>query len=151
MDGAAALLLTVREKPESYTRLPIRVPPQGNFLESMQVLEAQLRLEVCLLQAGLEGVQEATSVCTVDHTVIVGEGQVAHGADSDNVVTVNILNNHGALHDGTGTEDCNVRLVDDRGVEQRTEGTNVGDGEGRTRQLLGGRCRRYVHGHPGRQ
>ena len=66
----------------------------------MQVLETQLRLEVCLLQAGLEGVQEATSVRTVDHAVIVGEGQVAHGADSDNVVTINILNNHGALHDG---------------------------------------------------
>ena len=82
--------------------------------------------------------QEATSVRTVDHAVIVGEGQVAHGADSDNVVTVNILNNHGALHDGTGTEDCNVRLVDDRGVEQCTERTNVGNGEGRTRQLLGG-------------
>ena len=57
----------------------------------MQVLEAQLRLEVCLLQAGLEGVQEATSVRTVDHAVIVGEGTgEPYGADSDNVVTVNI-------------------------------------------------------------
>ena len=70
MDGTAAFLLTVRENPESYARLPIRAPPQGNFLESMQVLEAQLRLEVCLLQAGLEGVQEATSVRTVDLSLI---------------------------------------------------------------------------------
>lgn len=46
---------------------------QGNFLEPVQVLETQLGLEVCLLQAGLDGAQEATCVCTVDHAVVVGE------------------------------------------------------------------------------
>ena len=74
VDGAAAFMLTARENPESYARLPVRVSPQGNFLEPVQVLETQLGLEVCLLQAGLDGAQEATSVRTVDHAVVVGEG-----------------------------------------------------------------------------
>ena len=89
-------------------------------------LETQLSLEVCLLQAGLDGVQEATSVRAINHAVIVSQGQVAHGTDSNAIVAIDVLDNHRALDDVTGTQNCHVGLVDNRGIEQSAEDKKTG-------------------------
>src|SRR5690606_23470065 len=84
----------------------------------------------------LDGLQEATCIGAVNQTVIVGQAQVHHVADGNRIVALCVGNDHWTLHDRTGAQDCDLWLVDDRGVEQCTNRTDVGDREGTTGQLV---------------
>jgi hypothetical protein len=60
----------------------------------------------------------------VYYAVIVGEGQVDHGADGDGVV-----NYYRALFDCPEAEDGDVWLIDYRESEQAAEDAGIRDGE----------------------
>src|SRR5699024_3177544 len=51
--------------------------------------------------------------------------------------TIGVLNHHGAANDRTDPHDAHLGLEEDRGVEQRTPRTGVGDRERATGQLVG--------------
>ncbi|KAG9912380.1 putative dihydrolipoamide succinyltransferase, partial [Aureobasidium melanogenum] len=77
--------------------------------------------------------KEGDSFSAVKKTVVVGEGEVHHGADLDLAV-----NSDGALLDGVETQDGGLGQVDDGSTVERTEDTTVGDGEGTTGHILNG-------------
>src|SRR5665647_542468 len=102
------------------------------------VLEAQGGLEGPLFKAGLHRHQEPCCVRAVNHPVVVRQRQIDDGADRDRLATVAVLDHDGALDDRTGSEDGDVGLVDDRGVEQSSAAAGVGEREGATSELIGG-------------
>ena len=62
---------------------------------------------------------EAAGVGAVDEPVVVGQRQVADRPDRDDVVAVRSVTTFGSLDDRAGAQDRDLRLDDDRGVEQR--------------------------------
>src|SRR6266850_8409783 len=77
-------------------------------------------------------VQELMGDGAIDHTVVVAECYVTHGADGDGVV-----DDHGALFDGAEAENADVWLADDREAEEAPEDARIGDGEGAFLNFLG--------------
>src|SRR4051812_5635726 len=98
--------------------------------------EAEVGLERPVLESGLHGAEEPRRVGAVDQPVVVRQRQVAHRADGDRLAEVRVVHDHGALDDGAGAEDADLRLVDDRCVEERATAAGVGQGEGAATQLV---------------
>ena len=98
--------------------------------------ETERGLEGALLEPGLHRDQEAGGVGAVDDAVVVGQGQVDHRADRDRLAAVGVGDDDRALDDRAGAEDRDLRLVDDRGVEQRAAAAGVGQREGATAELV---------------
>src|SRR5699024_11245683 len=95
----------------------------------------QIAFEVGGLQAVLDGGHEATGIGTVHDLVVVGQRQVDHLADGDRIDAV-LGDDHRALDNSTGAQDSGLWRNQDRGVGQRTLGTDVGDGRGATGQIV---------------
>src|SRR5882762_319786 len=77
-----------------------------------------------VFQGFLDLVQELMGDGAVDHTMVVAECYVAHGADGDGVV-----DDDGPFFDGAEAENADVGLADDRQAEESTEYAGIGDGE----------------------
>ena len=77
--------------------------------------------------------EEGDGFPAIKKTVVVGEGEVHHGADLDLAV-----DGDGTLLDGVKTQDGGLGQVDDGGTVERTEDTTVGDGEGTASHVLNG-------------
>ena len=69
--------------------------------------------------------------------MVVGEGKVNLVADGDDVTSWS-FEDRGFLFDRPDAEDGRLRLVDDRGTEERARGAVVRDGEGTARHLVWG-------------
>ena len=80
--------------------------------------------------------EEAGGVRAVDEPVVVGQRQVDHGADRDDLAERRVLDDHGALDHAADAEDADLRQVDDRGVEQRAAAAGVGQRERAAGQLV---------------
>ena len=76
----------------------------------------------------------------VDDPVIVGEGQIHHGADDDLIV-----DDDGPLDDVVHAQDAALGRVEDRGREERAEDAAIGDGERAALHLIDGNrpCARF--------
>src|SRR6478672_4252957 len=98
--------------------------------------EAEGGLEGPLLDTGLHRGEEAGRVGTVDDAVVVGQRQVHHRADGDGLAAVGVGHDHRPLDDCPGAEDADLRLVDDRRVEQRAAAAGVGQREGAATELV---------------
>src|SRR5262249_13051717 len=68
----------------------------------------------------------------------VGQRQVDHGADRDDLAEGGVHHDDGALDDAADPEDGDLGLVDDRGVEQRAAAAGVGQRERAAGQLVRG-------------
>jgi len=80
---------------------------------------------------------ELVSDGSIDEAVIVAEGEMNDGADSDGVVTIFVGNDHGLLRDAADAHDRGVRLIDDGQAKDCSELAGVGDGEGGTLDVIG--------------
>src|SRR5690554_3315532 len=99
--------------------------------------ETEEVLEGALLDAGLDRGEVPRGIRTVHEPVVVGQGQVAHRADRDDVLAVRALDDRGALDDRARREDRGVADVDDRGVDECPARTGVRDRERCAAQLVG--------------
>ena len=70
--------------------------------------------------------------------MVIGQGQVDHRADGDDIGAGVICDDHGQLDHRAGGEDGRLGLVDDRGVEQCPAAAGIRDGEGASAELVGG-------------
>lgn len=77
-----------------------------------------------VLDVALDDVQEGDGLAAVDEAVVVGDGDVHHGADLELAV-----DDDGALLDSVHVEDGGLGVVDDGGAEEGAEDAGVGDGE----------------------
>src|SRR5689334_24164882 len=98
--------------------------------------QPELGLERAGLQPLLHGDQEAGRVRTVDQPVVVGQGQGDHRPDRDDLAEVWVVDHDRPLHDRAGAEDADLRLVDDRRVEQGTAAAGVGQRERAAAELV---------------
>ena len=80
--------------------------------------------------------QEPGGVGAVHQPVVVGQRQVDHRPDGDDLAERRVLDHDGALDDGAGAEDADLRLVDDRRVEQRAAAAGVGQRERAAGQVV---------------
>ena len=87
--------------------------------------ETEVRLERPVLEPGLDRAEEPRSVRPVDQPVVVGQREVAHRADRDRLAEVRVVDDDRALDDRPGAEDADLRLVDDRCVEERTRNNKI--------------------------
>src|SRR6478609_8583820 len=94
------------------------------------LMQATSGLELALFEPGLHRAEEPSGVGPVDDAVVVGQREVHHRADRDGLAAVGVGDDDGPLDDRAGAEDGDLRLVDDRGVEERAAAAGVGDGEG---------------------
>src|SRR5262245_11173768 len=81
--------------------------------------EAEVGLERAVLQPVANRGEEPGRIGAVDQAVVIGEREVHSGAWQDHLAQLRVLHHRGALDHATGAEDANLRLVDDRGVEER--------------------------------
>src|SRR5262249_13150077 len=98
---------------------------------------AQLRLEVRFLEALLDRRQEPGLVGAVDQSVGVRQGQVDHLPHRDRLAEPGVGDHDRALDHRARPEDRDLRLVDDRGIEQGATATGVGERERAAGQLIG--------------
>ncbi len=91
--------------------------------------EAEVGLERALLETVLHRDEEPGGVGAVHEPVVVGQRQVDHGADRDDLAERRVLDDDGALDHAADAEDADLRLVDDRRVEQRAAAAGVGQRE----------------------
>src|SRR5215218_2830069 len=98
--------------------------------------EPELALELTGLEPFAHRGEEAGGVGAVNDAVVVGQRQVDHRADRDDLAEVGVLDDDRPLHHRADTEDRHLRLVDDRGVEQRAPAAGVGQREGAAPQLV---------------
>ena len=99
--------------------------------------EAELGLEAAVLEALLDRGEEAGGVGTVDEPVVVGQRQVDHRADRDRRrEPVSSVTTTARLTTAPVPRIADLRLVDDRGVEQRAAAAGVGQREGAAGQLV---------------
>jgi hypothetical protein len=84
----------------------------------------------------LEGAEEPGGVRPVDDAVVVGEREVHHRPDRDRLPHLGVGDDDRALHDGTRAQDGDLRLVDDRRVEQRAAAAGVRQGERATGEFV---------------
>src|SRR5690606_6809373 len=89
-------------------------------LRTLDVQQQALRIPKCFFH----GHQRQHGLATVNDAVVVGQGQVVHGADDDLAIF-----HYRALLRGVDTQDSRLRRVDDGGGQHRTEHTTVGNGE----------------------
>src|SRR5690625_7838584 len=68
--------------------------------------------------------------------MVIGQREVDHRADRNGLAPLAIGDDDWALHHGAGTQNGYLRLVDDRGIEERAPATRVGDREGSTGELI---------------
>src|SRR5690606_25703458 len=87
--------------------------------------ELEVSLEVALLQALADRLEEATRIRAVHQLVVVGERQVHHVADGDGLAAVRRGHHHRTAHDRAHTQDAGLRVVDDRRVHDRAEAADV--------------------------
>ena len=98
-------------------------------------LDAEVAVEVGLLQARLHGAEEAGRVSAVDDAVVVRQRQVDRRADGDGVDAVDGDDGR-LLHDDARAEDGDLRQEHHGGVEQRAARARVREREGAARQLV---------------
>ena len=67
--------------------------------------------------------------------MVVGQGEVDHRADRDDIAAV-VADDNRALDDTPGAEDRHLWLVDDRRIEERAAAAGVGEGEGPSGELV---------------
>ena len=90
-------------------------------------------------RALLDRAEEAGGVGAVDDAVVVGQRQVHHRPDGDRLAEVGVVDHDRPLDDRAGAEDADLRLVDDRGVEQGAAAAGVGEREGAAAEFVGAR------------
>lgn len=78
--------------------------------------------------------QELHGFPAIQQAMVVGQGQVHHGADHDLAV-----DDDGLVLDGVKPEDGGLREVDNGGAHEGTEDAAVADGEGATGHILDGK------------
>src|SRR5690606_24279420 len=115
------------------TRGPGRRP--GPLVEAGRS-EAELGLERTLLEALLHGHEVPRRVRAVHEPVVVGQHQVAHRPDRDELVAELVRRDHRALDDRAGAHDRGRAARDDGRVEQRATRAGVRDRERRTAQVV---------------
>lgn len=77
--------------------------------------------------------EEGDGLAAVEDAVVVGQGEVHHGADLDLAV-----DGDGLVLDGVQAEDGGLGQVDDRGAHEGAEDAAVGDGEGAAGHVFDG-------------
>jgi hypothetical protein len=77
--------------------------------------------------------EEGDGLAAVEDAVVVGQGEVHHGADLDLAV-----DGDGLVLDGVQTQDGGLGQVDDRGAHEGAEDAAVGDGEGAAGHVFDG-------------
>jgi hypothetical protein len=77
-----------------------------------------------VFNAVLNAKEEGDGLFAIDHTVVIAEGQIHHGAD-DHLT----IDGHRALLDAVHAEDGALWWIDDRGAQEGTIDAAVGDGE----------------------
>ena len=87
-----------------------------------------------VLETLLDGREEATGIGAVDDAVVVGEREVGHAAHRDALAAPVVGHDDRTLDDGADAQDRDLRLVDDRRVEQRAVAAEVRDRERRRRR-----------------
>ena len=81
----------------------------------------------------LDADEESDGFAAVEDAVVVGQGEVHHGADLDLAV-----DGDGLVLDGVQAEDGGLGQVDDRGAHEGAEDAAVGDGEGAAGHVFDG-------------
>ena len=115
--------------------------PSHLFLSYAATTSTPLHAERNLSKEHLPGVldhlldldEESDGLAAVEDAVVVGQGEVHHGADLDLAV-----DGDGLVLDGVQAEDGRLRQVDDRGAHEGAEHAAVGDGEGAAGHVLDG-------------
>ena len=77
--------------------------------------------------------KEGDGLAAVEDAVVVGQGEVHHGADLDLAV-----DGDGLVLDGVQAEDGGLGQVDDGGAHEGAEDAAVGDGEGAAGHVFDG-------------
>src|SRR5690606_37436507 len=123
-----------RSRGARWWRLPVPAyrPPPGTRTR----LQAEFGFEVARLQALLDGGEEPHRVRTVHQPVVVGEREVHHGPRHDDLTQLRVVDHHRPLDHGAGPQDGDLRLVDDRGVEERPPAAGVGQRERAAGELV---------------
>ena len=81
----------------------------------------------------LDADEEGDGFTAVEDTVVVGQGEVHHGADLNLAV-----DGDGLVLDGVQAEDGGLGQVDDGGAHEGAEDAAVGDGEGAAGHVFDG-------------
>src|SRR5690625_7899461 len=68
--------------------------------------------------------------------MVIGQREVDHRADRDGLATLAIRDDDWPLHHSAGTQNSYLRLVDDRGIEERAPATRVGNREGSSGEVI---------------
>src|SRR4051794_3180941 len=98
--------------------------------------EPELALKLAAFQPLPDRRQEPRRVGAVDDPVIVGQRQVDHRPDRDDLAELRVLHDDRALHHRTDAQNGDLWLVDDRRVEEGTAAAGVGQREGPAAQLV---------------
>src|SRR5688572_22485365 len=111
-------------------------PVIATFTERADWSQGEVCLERAFFEPLLDRRQEAGGIGAVDDAVVVGQREEAHRAHGDRLAEVGVVDHDRSLDDGAGAEDRDLRLVDDRGVEERAATTRVGDRERAATELI---------------
>src|SRR6266542_5606005 len=109
-------------------------PARGEIWATLA--QTEVALEVAGLEPLLDRHEEASRVGAVDDAVVVAQREVDHRAWHDQLAQVRVFDDYRALDYGAGAEDADLRLVDDRRVEQRASAAGVGQRERAAGQLI---------------
>src|SRR6185369_15576489 len=97
----------------------------------------KLDREVACFELLFDECEEPLGVCAIDHAMVETEGKIGHPTNADEVVAVGCSHDFGLFFNLADTENCQLRLVDDRRSEQAAEHAWVRDREGAAGHFVG--------------